>query len=340
MRRRPRAARRALDPRQPFVDLRPIPERAVLRLEDDELAARPGARRAPRFLQQRQRQQPHRLGLGQQLDDEPAKTDRLGREIGTCQRVAGRGRIAFVEDQVDDAQHARQPRAELGALRAPCRESAGGTDLRLGADDSLRQRRRRQQEGARDLLGRQARDLAQREGDLGVGRERRVAAREDQAQRVVGDLLAFVPARGAVGNRFDSRRDVAVDRLEAGAAADAVDRLEAAGGDQPRHRVGGNAVARPLLDRGLERVLHRLFGEVEVAEQADQRRQHLARVAPEQGRDGRGAYVGTSAALEVDGHGSPRSPAFRRSRAGRAAGRSRRRERRSRPRARRGSRAG
>ena len=113
-----------------------------------------------------------------------------------------------------------------------------------------------------------------------------MAAGEDQAQRVVADLLAFVPARGTVGNGLDAIGDVALERLEAGASPDAVDRLEAAGRDQPRHRIRGNAVARPLLDGGLERVLHRLFGEIEVAEQADQGRQDLARVAPvERGHD-------------------------------------------------------
>ena len=131
--------------------------------------------------------------------------------------------------------------------------------------------------------------------------------------------------------------DVAVDRVEAGAPADAVDRLEAARGDEPRHRVGGDAVARPLLDGGPERVLHRLFGEVEVAEQADQRRQHLARIAPEQGRDGRGDVGGRG--LGVDGHGCLARD-LSRSGAGCEAARSRRRRRRAPTTSRRGRRAG
>ena len=54
--------------------------------------------------------------------------------------------------------------------------------------------------------------------------------------------------------------------------------LEAAGGDEPGARVRGNAVARPLLDRGRERVVHRLLGEIEIAEQADQGGEHAARL--------------------------------------------------------------
>ncbi len=44
--------------------------------------------------------------------------------------------------------------------------------------------------GGGDLLGRQPADLAQRERHLGIGRQRRVAAGEDQAQRVVFDDFA------------------------------------------------------------------------------------------------------------------------------------------------------
>ena len=43
-------------------------------------------------------------------------------------------------------------------------------------------------------------------------------------------------------------------------AAHGVDRLEAAGRDEPRHGVGGKAVARPLLERRPEGVVQRLFG--------------------------------------------------------------------------------
>ena len=39
---------------------------------------------------------------------------------------------------------------------------------------------------------------------------------------------------------------------------------------------GGNAIARPLLHRGGERVVQRLLRQLEVAEQADQGREHAA----------------------------------------------------------------
>ena len=54
-------------------------------------------------------------------------------------------------------------------------------------------------------------------------------------------------------------------------AADAVDGLVSGRLDDPGARELGNAGGRPLIDRGRERLLGRLFGHVEVADQPDQR---------------------------------------------------------------------
>ena len=69
-----------------------------------------------------------------------------------------------------------------------------------------------------------------------------------------------------------------VERVETRPPAHAVDGLEPSGRDQPRARIGGHAVARPLLERRPEGVVQRFLGDVEVAQQADQRGQHAAGV--------------------------------------------------------------
>ena len=69
-----------------------------------------------------------------------------------------------------------------------------------------------------------------------------------------------------------------VERIEPRAPAHAVDGLEASGRHQPRARIGGHAVARPLLQRGPEGVVQRFLGDVEVAQQADQRGEHATGV--------------------------------------------------------------
>ena len=69
-----------------------------------------------------------------------------------------------------------------------------------------------------------------------------------------------------------------VPGLEARAAADAVDGLEAPGRHQPGARVGRDAARRPLLERGAKAVVQRLLGQVEVAQQAHQRGEDAARL--------------------------------------------------------------
>jgi hypothetical protein len=59
-------------------------------------------------------------------------------------------------------------------------------------------------------------------------------------------------------------------------APDAVDRAIAGGGDQPCARMLGRAVPPPALGRDRERVLGGFLGEVEVAEEADQRGEDAA----------------------------------------------------------------
>ena len=77
---------------------------------------------------------------------------------------------------------------ELGAARHLERHARLG-ERPLGAHDALRDRRLGDEEGARDLVGRQAAEQAQRQRDARLGREHRVAGGEDEAQQVVADVV-------------------------------------------------------------------------------------------------------------------------------------------------------
>jgi hypothetical protein len=59
-------------------------------------------------------------------------------------------------------------------------------------------------------------------------------------------------------------------------AAQLVDRRVARGGDDPAGGARGYAVGRPALARLRERVLDRVLGDVDVAEDADQNRDRTA----------------------------------------------------------------
>ncbi len=104
-----------------------------------------------------------------------------------------------------------------------------------------------------------------------------MAAGEDQPQPVVLDPLVL-PRRGILGLGVEPRGELRLRGVEAGAAADAVDGLEAAGRNQPRPGVGGHAIPRPLLERRREGIVQRVLGEVEVAEHADEGGEDAARV--------------------------------------------------------------
>ena len=80
-------------------------------------------------------------GSGSSSSEQPAEPDRLARQVGARQRLAGRCRVALVEDQVDHAQHAVEPLGSSAARRHLV-GNARVADLGLGAHDALRQRGR------------------------------------------------------------------------------------------------------------------------------------------------------------------------------------------------------
>ena len=135
-------------------------------------------------------------------------------------------------------------------------------------------------------VGRQPGDAAQRERDPAVEVERRVAAREDQAQAVVVDtgrpallavlhLVDLMAALKGVGVALAARpRRLSGETVEGAAAGDRV---------HPPGRVGGPAVDRPTFSGQQPGVLEAVLGECEVAERADQRartRPECSRTAP------------------------------------------------------------
>jgi hypothetical protein len=97
-----------------------------------------------------------------------------------------------------------------------------------------------------------------------------MAAGENELEPVVRQFV--VVAGGCRGFTAVQRvGDVSLGRVESRAAADRVDCLETRGGDQPGARVRWPALDRPALQGGAERVVHRILGQVEAAEQADER---------------------------------------------------------------------
>ena len=113
-----------------------------------------------------------------------------------------------------------------------------------------------------------------------------MAARENEAQDIVlqNGVLRCVfrkPfAHPVIGH------EVGFDLLALGEKAhvppQTIDRLVAADIDEPGAGICRDAFARPLNERGGEGILHRIFGEFEIAEQAYQRGQNAAAFIAEQ----------------------------------------------------------
>ncbi len=104
-----------------------------------------------------------------------------------------------------------------------------------------------------------------------------MTAGEHQPQPIVLEqFFALVERRGAIAQRFGDVGPV-LEMFEALVAALLVDGLEAAGGDQPGHRILRQSLGGPFLHRRAEGIVQRFLGTLEIAQQADQRREDAAR---------------------------------------------------------------
>jgi hypothetical protein len=125
-----------------------------------------------------------------------------------------------------------------------------------------------------------------------------MAGGEDESQQVIAAcVLSFASGRRRVRGSM-ARLDPG-QALEDGAflgqralAPQTIDRAVAGDPRDPGARVVGGAVGRPALECDDERLLNRLLGEIEVAEDADQRRDRPPRLAPEQAVDDSGLILG------------------------------------------------
>jgi hypothetical protein len=122
-----------------------------------------------------------------------------------------------------------------------------------------------------------------------------MAAGEDQAQPVVVDAVIGRVEHVAVLLEQREGRELRPAHLQAGTAAEQIDGLVTRGAHEPRAGVAGNAGARPARERGRERLLHHVLGEVEVAEEANQGREDASRLLAKDARDrvdGQGPCIG------------------------------------------------
>ena len=258
-----------------LLDLRPVPQGAVLFGEGDQGAVRGGPRRAPGIGQQHERQQPGDLAvLGQESSEQAREPDRLRGQVCPVQRGTRARRVALVEQEVEHVQDHAEPILAL-RLGRQVEAGAGVPDRLLRAADALGHRGLGDQEGVRDLGRRQAADRSERQRELRRHRERRVAAQEQERERVVplGD-------RPRVGHVED--RDLFLATTAGALAAPPVDQPPGGHRDEPGSRVLGHALLGPLRRGGEQRLLHGVLARVEPAVPTDERAEDLRRELAQQ----------------------------------------------------------
>jgi hypothetical protein len=186
---------------------------------------------------------------------------RAGVELDSHQRLARTRRVPRRVEQVDHGQRRVDPRRQLVGGRHRVADARRG-DLLLRARQPCRHRRLRDEERVRDVRRRDAAYEPQRERDLRFERERRMAAREDQPQPVVGDRVGVGRAGRVGARRLDQQRQLGLQRPP---AAHEVERAPPRDRRQPGAGPLRHTVACPGLQRLDIRVLHRLLRGVEVA---------------------------------------------------------------------------
>jgi len=189
-----------------------------------------GTRSAPGVGQQQEGQQSGGLGLlWHQLVEQAREPDCLGAEIAPLQGRSRARRVALVEDEIQHVQHDAEPVGAL-AVRRQREGQTRGLDALLCPADPLGQGWLGDQKRVRDLGRRQPTDRAQGEGELGGDRQRRMAAQEQQRQRVV-------PVRGLCrARRLQSGRGL-LPALPGAFAAPVVDQASRSDGGQPGARL-------------------------------------------------------------------------------------------------------
>jgi hypothetical protein len=205
---------------------------------------------------------------------------------------AAAGGITLVEQQVDHGRNGADSLRSLGRAR----HLEGNICLRHAAlrpGDALLHRGLADQEGARNLLEREAGNDAQRERDLLGRRQIGMAADEQEAQHVVA-IVRIIEPLGEVSFGIAQIRDDLVrgQRLALALPADVVESEVPPDQDEPGGRIARRSVDRPVLQRAQTGFLKGLLGLIEVAEIAQQRANRLGTRGSERGIDpGDGGHV-------------------------------------------------
>ena len=206
--------------------------------------------------EQHQREEPGDLAVAGPEPVQPAgQPQRFSGQVDAVHLLAGRRGVALVEDQVQHVADGLDPLINLlGGWHRERR--AGLPDTLLGPADPLRHGRFGHEEGAGDLGRGQAPDRPQRQRDLRGRCERRMAAQQQQRERVIPVRLPPIPGIPAQLGRGRAEGQAVLSLAPGTLAADLVDQPPRGDGDQPGPGVLRYPLGRPVHGGGQQRLLH------------------------------------------------------------------------------------
>ena len=155
---------------------------------------------------------------GCRLGQQPAQPQRVLAQLRPGPVVAGGGRVALVEDQVDDGEDGAEPGGQLGGAAAARSARARSASVFLAREmrcPTVGSGTRKARAISRVV---QPADRAQGERDLRLGRQRRVAGQEDQPEEVVGTAVSRSSSTAAIGSSSCASRSPARARRACGSS--------------------------------------------------------------------------------------------------------------------------
>src|SRR5713226_7974579 len=105
-----------------------------------------------------------------------------------------------------------------------------------------------------------------------------MTARKNQAQPIILKAVLFIGPFRRTPLRFEISHELVLRRIKSCPSTQSINGFESGRRNQPWSRVVRNTSLRPGLQSGGECLMHGLFGEIQISEEAHERRQNPARV--------------------------------------------------------------
>src|SRR5271168_842303 len=105
-----------------------------------------------------------------------------------------------------------------------------------------------------------------------------MAAGKNQAQPIILKALRFIGAFRRTRLGFEVSHQLFLRSIKSRPSPQSINGFESRGRNQPGSRVAGHSTFRPRAQRSSKGFVHRLLGQIEITEEADQSRQDSSRI--------------------------------------------------------------